>query len=316
MSEAARGGTHLWTAAIRDGNGAPADCGDLSLTVSGPDGEALAGFPATAPAVVRTGLGAYEYSWAVAGDAALGTYRADWSGTVDGLAVGGSDSVDVVEAGSVSAGLAYATMLDLQTSLARGGAGEEAWYTDQGAQALIWATDRLNELLGDADFWRHPAEGTETRLLAGGGSALLHVHGGVVSLASARVRWGRDGAWTDIDPGWVDLESRTAPDPHQPSAAAWPYDHLRLNDSSSVGAWPAGPRTVELTGAFGWPAVPRRAVEASVALARQIMAADRTFPGGTMSPDEAGRPVLPSRLPDPVYRLLAWRSGLHASCST
>jgi len=49
-------------------------------------------------------------------------------------------------------------------------------------------------------------------------------------------------------------------------------------------------------------------------MARLILAADRTYPGGVVSPDEAGRPVLPSRLPDAVYRLKAWWSGLHYSC--
>ena len=314
MANVAQGGTYIWTAVIRDGNGALADCADLALTIADPNGDELAGFPVVAPAIVRLSLGEYQYEWDVPSDAALGVYDGDWAGTVDGLAVGGSDSVQVVQAGAVTSGLTYATMLDLTTTLQRGGVAEEEWVTASLEAALANGVDRITEEI-ETDFFKHPSAGTEVRLLSGSGSPLLHVHSGIVSLTQVRVATSRYLAdWETLTPTDYDLESRCSPDPNQPAALVYPYDHIRLNGTGFYTYWPKGERLIEMTGVFGWPAIPRRAVEANVAMARQILSADRTFPGGVISPDEAGRPVLPSRLPDAVYRLKAWHSNLFYSC--
>lgn len=317
MANVAQGGTYTWTATIRDGNGDLADCPDLDLTVADPDGDVLAGFPVTAPAIVHVSLGEYAYEWDVAADAALGVYDADWSGTVDGLAVGGSDSVEVVQSGGILGGaLTYATLHDLLVSLGRTEAQESDADLDRARTALADGCDRIHEELDGYSFFRQPAAGTEVRYFDGRGAALLHVHNGIVSLTSVRLRTSRSGDWIALDAGDYDLSSMVAPDAYQATAATWPFDHVRLNGTGAYGAWPAGQMTVEMTGVFGWPAVPRRAVEANVAMARQLIAADRTFPGGVISPDEAGLPVLPARLPDAVYRLRAWLSGAWAACST
>jgi hypothetical protein len=314
MANVAQGGTYIWTATIRDGNGDLADCADLALTIADPDGDELAGFPVAAPAIVRLGLGEYQYEWDVSVGADLGIYDADWSGTVDGLAVGGSDSVQVVQAGSIaSEGLTYATLLDLQTTLQRSGSTDDAWVVSQMESALVDGVDRITEEL-EVDFFKHPTAGTEVRYLTGSGSALLHVHSGIVSLTTVRVRTSRSGDWETLAATDYDLESRSAPDPNQASATVYPYDHIRLNGTGTYSGWPKGERLIEMTGVFGWPAVPRRAVEANVAMARQLIAADRTYPGGVISPDEAGMPVLPGRLPDAVYRLKTWHSALYYSC--
>jgi len=252
MSNVAQGGTYIWTATIRDGNGDLADCADLALTIADPNGDELAGFPVTAPAIVRNGLGEYQYEWDVAALADLGIYDADWSGTVDGLAVGGSDSVQVVQAGTIVEGLAYATLLDLQTTLQRAGADEETWVVSQLEAALVDGMDRITEEL-EADFFKHPTAGTEVRYLTGSGSALLHVHSGIVSLTTVRVRTSRSGEWETLAATDYDLESRTAPDPNQATATVWPFDHVRLNGTGTYSAWPKGERMIEMTGVFGGP---------------------------------------------------------------
>jgi hypothetical protein len=315
MANAAQGGTYIWTAMIRDGDGSLADCADLALTIADPNGDELAGFPVVAPAIVRLSLGEYQYEWDVAAGATLGVYDGDWAGTVDGMAVGGSDSVQIVQAGSITTGLAlYATLLDLTTTLQRGGIDEDPWVTSQMEAALLNGVDRITEEI-EADFFRHPSAGTEVRYLSGSGSPLMHVHFGIVSLTQVRVATSRYLAdWETLTPADYDLESRCSHDPNQPAALVYPYDHIRLNGTGFYTNWPRGERLIEMTGVFGWPAIPRRAVEANVAMARQLIAADRTYPGGVISPDEAGRPILPSRLPDAVYRLKAWHSNLFYSC--
>lgn len=308
MTGVAQGETYTWSATIRDGNGFLADCADLALTIADPDGDVLAGFPVTAPAIIHDALGEYHYVWSVGAGEQLGVYDADWSGTVDGLAVGGSDSVEVMVAGTVSpVGPTYATLDDLQKSMKR--VEDDALILAAMSQALVFGTDRITEEL-EVDFFRHP----ETWLVHGSGTTLLHVHSGIVSLSAVRIRPSRLNDWVSLTETDYDLESRSASDPNQVTAAVFPFDHIRLNGTGTYGFWPRGRALVEFTGVRGWPSIPSRAIEANVAMSRQIMAADRTFPGGVISPDEFGAPVLPSRLPDAVYRLKAWHSNLFASC--
>jgi hypothetical protein len=101
VTQVARGSTYTWTATVRDGNRDLADAADLTFTIADPDGDELTGFPEAIPPIVRDSLGEYHYDWAIPAGQELGTYNADWAGTVDGLAIGGSDSVEVIDAGTI-----------------------------------------------------------------------------------------------------------------------------------------------------------------------------------------------------------------------
>lgn len=209
----------------------------------------------------------------------------------------------------------YANLLDLGASLKREEDDERILASMD--QALVFGTDRINEEL-EVDFFRHPAadaeDETETWLVDGTGRDLLHVHSGIVSVTQVRIRPSRLADWVTLDVTDYDLESRI--DPYQAAATVYPFDHARLTGTGVYGFWPKGQRTAEFTGVRGWPAFPVRAIEANVAMARQILSADRTYPGGVISPDEAGQSYLPTRLPDAVYRLKVWHSNLFASCAT
>ena len=69
-----------------------------------------------------------------------------------------------------------------------------------------------------------------------------------------------------------------------------------------------------MTGVRGWPTMPRKAIDANVDWARQDIAADRTYPGGTQSPDQQGFPMR-TPLPDSVIRLRQW-ALYRFSCDT
>lgn len=210
---------------------------------------------------------------------------------------------------------AYATLDDLDATYSR--SEDDARILVRMQSALVDGIDRITEEV-EADFFRHPASGTETRYFEGKGGTTLHVHAGLVTVTSIRIRLDRFTDWIALAATDYDLEARGSPeDPNQATAATYPFDHIVLNGTGATfTTWPIGKRLIEIIGAFGWPRPPRRAVEANVAMARQLMAADRTYPGGVVSPDEQGLPVLPTRLPDAVYRLKAWHSNRFASCST
>lgn len=313
MTQVAQGGTYTFTATVRDGNGDLADCDDLTLTIADPDGDELAGFPVSDPDIVRDGLGEYHFAWEVSGVATLGVYDADWAGTVDGLAIGGSDSIEVVLAGSISEFLAYATLADVQRELSKAETDERAITRIE--TALVNATDKLIQEIG-FDFFRSPTSGTGTWYAQAGRDGILHIHSGFVSVTQIRVRSGRESDWETLETTAYDLEAWAAADHDQAISTLEPYDHIRLNGTSLIrAAFPHGRKLIELTGIRGWPAVPRKAIDANVDWARQDIAADRTFPGGVQVPSETGFPPQRLPLPDSVIRLRQWALYRY-SCDT
>lgn len=313
MTQVAQGGSHTWTATIRDGDGDLADSADLSFTIADPDGDELAGFPVVSPVIVHDSLGEYHYAWEVDEGAALGVYEADWAGTVDGLPVGVSDSVTVVSPGSISTNLSYATRADVVAELPK--TETDARILARIDSALANATDKLIQEIG-FDFFRHPAAGTEAWTVMAGRDGLIHVHSGIVSILQIRTRSTRDSDWETLETTAYDLEAWAAADHDQAIATTEPFDHIRLNGTSLIRtSWPRGRRLIELTGIRGWPAIPRRAVDANVDWARQDIAADRTYPGGVQVPSESGFQPARLPLPDSVIRLRQWALYRY-SCDT
>lgn len=114
MPTIARGATKDVSATVHNGNRIPDDPASLTLTLRDPDGVALAGFPVLWPPdgdLTRDGVGQFHYEWTVAGDAAEGTYIADWGGVLDGLPVIGVEYWEVVAPGTIDPGM-YLSFID------------------------------------------------------------------------------------------------------------------------------------------------------------------------------------------------------------
>jgi hypothetical protein len=210
----------------------------------------------------------------------------------------------------------YATVADVQRELSKEETDTRALARIQ--SALDVTTERLTHELR-FDFFRHPSgdeyeEGDEVRLFDTSGS-LIHAHTGIVSVTLIRVRWDRFTDWTDLLTTDYDLEAWAGADRAQSVATTDPFDHIRLNGTGFYSTFPRGRRLVEITGVFGWPAIPLIAVEANVDWARQSIAADRTYPGGIEGVGEDGRPMVPARAPEIVGRVKQW-SLERFSCAT
>jgi hypothetical protein len=158
------------------------------------------------------------------------------------------------------------------------------------------ATSEIDDLVG-FDFFRHPQTGTETFTVEANGHGRLCVHDGIVpgSVTKIEVRGTVFDTWTELElVDWV-LE-----DPEKPGH---PSFHLRLSGLGSWARFPCGVALVRITGARGWPAVPRSVRRAARDKARQLMAWDATRPGGASGPEELGASVGPNRMPDSMFRL-------------
>jgi hypothetical protein len=162
MARAQREATFTASAILRDSGGTLVDCADLTLTISDPSG-VLAGFPVSIPPIVHVGQGEYSYAWAVPAGAALAVHELDWAGTgdVDGLAYSGSESVLVVEAGTVTTGL-----LTVEELLLRPGMEAAASLEESVLQSMLDAAE--DAIIGAAGPF-----GPMSEVLDGGGSYLF-----------------------------------------------------------------------------------------------------------------------------------------------
>lgn len=171
--------------------------------------------------------------------------------------------------------------------------------------ALLDGRERLDEALGvQGQFFRSPQTGAdEVRVFDARGDGVVHVHAGILEVNGVRVRLSPTSGWTTYSAGDVALEYWADAGNHATPPDGEPYDHVVVTGAGSLLAWPNGRASVELTGAFGWPRIPRRAANANIDWARQALAADPTFAGGTVGPSQLGAPVGPNRMPDSAWRL-------------
>lgn len=105
MPTIGQGGSLPVRAEVHDGVGALADVSTLSLTIRDPGNSIVSGFPVTLAGaeVVRDSRGKYHYEWVVDVGLAVGTYTADWAGTLDDAPVTGQETIYVVPPGSITA---------------------------------------------------------------------------------------------------------------------------------------------------------------------------------------------------------------------
>ncbi len=76
-------------------------------------------------------------------------------------------------------------------------------------------------------------------------------------------------------------------EPLNAASDVWPYTHIRALPQGSFRFNTIYPRSVKLTGMFGWPAVPDAVVNATTLLANRILTISRSAPLGIM-PFEGG----------------------------
>lgn len=104
----ARGATATLTASFADSAGDPTDPTSPSVTIYSPDDTAVVTATPT-----RLTLGSYRYLFPVPSDAALGIWRIEWSGTIDGVLAVADDYFAVVTPGSLTTP-GYVTLDDLK----------------------------------------------------------------------------------------------------------------------------------------------------------------------------------------------------------
>lgn len=98
-------------------------------------------------------------------------------------------------------------------------------------------------------------------------------------------------------------------EPLNAQADGWPYETIRVSPRSAQ-RFPSWPRSVQVTGQFGWPAVPQNVKEATMIMSVRLMKRAREAPFGVAAIGFDGAAVRVARVdPDVAFLLDNWVRG-------
>src|ERR1035437_5787519 len=145
MSNVTPGGTYRWTANTEI-LGVPGTPTVLTLTVADPSSNTVAGFPIALGGLGNSGTGQYYCDWVTLTSAA-GVYVATWAGTLNGLPILATDTVDVGQGGSPTAGGQYATVAGMAARLGSNDTIDYALWQSMCDQANMWIETKTGRIL-------------------------------------------------------------------------------------------------------------------------------------------------------------------------
>lgn len=231
--------------------------------------------------------GQTQYAYWDAGGAADSWYRSRYS------AAGGSPYSSYSEPFQPGAPSSFASLDSLLEYLRLPNSDQDNLLVD----LLRQATDYLIGELG-RDVFRHPAvAGTEVRILNGEGGYRLDVPAGIVSLTGIRLAAGSGAPWyTMLASDWTLVGGGRPYLGVGGGMYQTPATAIELTDVSVATEWYSGTGTVELTGVFGFPAIPSLIEKATLDLAREWY---RQGPGGggPVGVNQYGTPLFAAGMP-------------------
>ena len=239
MPTGARGATLTLSASFADGTGTAVTPSSPLVDIVNPSGVTVVSN--ATPTEVATGL--YEYDYAVAGDAPLGSWTAHWTGAINGVNVEADEVFQVVAAGTIGFGSGggstcepWATVADVCTPC-------DDYEMDEALleDSLQLATDVLFQFTGRQ--W--PGECTETVRPCGYGTAIARGWCGCMSSSSCGCKRLSE-LWLPNGPVVSVSEVKIDGDVLDPA-------RYRVDDQRTLVYLPASPSAVRQ----GWPCCQR-----------------------------------------------------------
>jgi hypothetical protein len=158
-------------------------------------------------------------------------------------------------------------------------------FADQDIELAIAAASRGIDQLCGRRFWLD-TDSTQVRYYTPV-SRTLALTDDIETLTSLVIDQDGDGTFEQT---WVENTHFTL-EPLNAPADGWPQWRIRPHPRSSMGTLPRYPRSVKVTGAFGWPAVPDTVKQFAAILAGKLLLRSREAPFGivTFGADAAAR---------------------------
>lgn len=170
-------------------------------------------------------------------------------------------------------------------------------FADVDAQVAILAASRAIDEHCDRRFWLDP-DATSVRFYTPRSRRLVEIDD-LVTLTSLQVDQGGDGVFEET---WT-VNTEVVPHPLNAASKARPWTYLETHPAGSR-TFPLYPRSVRLTGRFGWPAIPEQIKNATLIQARRLLLRMREASFGVAALGPDGTAVRITQLDPDVKALL------------
>lgn len=257
--------------------GAPVDLSSATVTfkMRGPlDGNSNATVKVNQPVTTKDSLGNWTYGWAAGDLDTAGKYLA-WLE----VAVGGKPQTQweaLIEVRPHTASHLYVEIEQLKDTLTLGGKN----FADLDAQVAVGAASRAIDALCGRRFYCD-ADAAQVRYYSPSDVHVLEIDD-LVTLTTLK---STDDGTTTFGNTWTQNTDfflkplNAATD----QAEVWPYTHIRTHPSGSYLFNTYFPRSVQVTGKFGWAAVPANVSQAATVLATRLLKVSREAPMGVLA---------------------------------
>lgn len=247
-----------------------------------------------AATVVNPSAGTVRYDWVAADVDTVGDYVGWWQVTLPSTKTQDTLEFPISIVDHLPGDPDYITPEVLKATLQLDGVS----YADRDIQRAISAASRgIDEECGRR-FWGDSAPGDRYYTPA---SSTLILIDDIYDFDALVTDQDGDGTF---EQSWAE-NSDFILEPINAAADGWPFSQIRLHPVGASQGFPAGiPRSVKLTGKFGWSEIPDPVVQACGLVASKLLKRAREDPGGSAEALALGGAVVRLVTGDPVVRSL------------